>query len=130
MNAKSRELRSRQSSPDDFFYTDSSVFDFLSNVPRIQLVKPTYQNMTSDETLLDLGILSSNQPVAQANQASNVSYLNTPQFLLPQGKEDSVELEDYVQGLNDRFDLADDPLLPMTPRCSFEQGRLPLIATC
>ena len=42
--------------------------------------------------------------------------------MLQHSKDEMLELEDYVQGLNDRFELPGDQL--MTPRCSFE-GTIP-----
>jgi hypothetical protein len=122
MTGHNRGLQSRASSPDDLLNADSAVYDLSSgHVPRIQLVKPNYQHL-SDETLFDLGILNGCQPLTQSGLALNLQYMTPQQYLLPPGKEESLELEDYVQGLNDRFDLPSDQLLPMTPRYSFDQG--------
>jgi hypothetical protein len=94
------------------------LFEY-GQVPRIQLVKPSFS--LSDDTLFDLGILHSNQQLQQSAMPANLQYVGPQQYMLPQAKDDTLEeLEDYVQGLNDRFDLPSDQL--MTPRCSFEQG--------
>ena len=115
------KVKSQPSSPDDVLHGDSGVYD-LNQVPRIQLVKPNYSSVISDESLFDLGILHSGQHLSHSSLAMNFQYTNAQQYMLPQVKEDSLELEDYVQGLNDRFELPTDQLLPMTPRCSFDQG--------
>jgi hypothetical protein len=117
------KVQSRTSSPDDLLRGDSGVYDF-NHVPRIQLVKPSYSSVLSDDTLFDLGNLNNNgqQLLSQSSLPINLQYLSAQQYLSPQGKDDSLELEDYVQGLNDRFELPGDQLLPMTPRCSFDQG--------
>jgi hypothetical protein len=121
MTAQERQLNlsSRPTSPDDFF-NGEGIYDFGTGPgPRIQLMKPSYPSNISDEALFDLGILQCGQP--QNGLALNLQYLTPQQYMLPQqGKEDSLELEDYVQGLNDRFELPGDQILPMTPRCSFE----------
>ena len=111
--------QSRQSSPDELLNgSNVSLFEF-GQVPRIQLVKPSFS--LSDDTLFDLGILHGNQQLQQSAMPANLQYVGPQQYMLPQGKDDTLEeLEDYVQGLNDRFDLPGDQL--MTPRCSFEQG--------
>jgi hypothetical protein len=112
---------SRPTSPDDFLNGDASFYDFASgSIPRLQLVKPSYQTI-SDETLYDLGILQPSAPLNQSGLALNLQYLTPQQYMMPH-KEDSLELEDYVQGLNDRFELPSDQILPMTPRASFDQG--------
>jgi hypothetical protein len=112
---------SRPTSPDDFLNSDPSLFDFATGpAPRIQLVKPSYQTV-SDETLYDLGILQGGQHLNQSGLALNLQYLTPQQYMMPH-KEESLELEDYVQGLNDRFELPGDQMLPMTPRASFDQG--------
>jgi hypothetical protein len=114
-----RESYSPQS--DDLFNTDHSVFELGNGLgPRIQLVKPSYPAIP-DETLYELGILQPGQTLNHPGQALNLQYLGHQQYMLPQNKEESLELEDYVQGLNDRFELPNDQI-PMTPRCSFDQG--------
>jgi len=117
------KVQSRTSSPDDLLRGDSGVYDF-NHIPRVQLVKPSYSSVISDETLFDLSNLNNNgqQFLSQSGLPINLQYLSAQQYMLPQAKDDSLELEDYVQGLNDRFDLPSDQLLPMTPRCSFDQG--------
>lgn len=119
------KVQSRTSSPDDLLHGDSGIYDF-HHVPRIQLVKPSYSSVISDEALFDLGNLNNNgqQLLSQSGLPMNLQYLSAQQYMLPPGKDDSLELEDYVQGLNDRFDLPSDQLLPMTPRCSFSQGTI------
>ena len=114
-------IQSQPSSPDDVLHGDSGVYDF-NLVPRIQLVNPNYSSVISDETLFDLGLLHSGQHLSHSGLSVNLQYMNAQQYMLPQAKEESLELEDYVQGLNDRFELPTDQLLPMTPRCSFDQG--------
>lgn len=122
-----RDLPSRASSPEDLLNGgDLGVFDLGgAHVPRINLTKPSYTTTSiSDDTLFDLGILNGGQNLAHSGLALNFPYMTAPQqYILQPGKEESLELEDYVQGLNDRFDLPGDQLLPMTPRCSFEQGK-------
>jgi hypothetical protein len=115
------KVQSQPSSPDDVLLGDSGVYDF-NHVPRIQLVKPNYSSVIPDEALFDIGLLQTGQHLSNSGLAMNFQYMNAQQYMLPQPKEDSLELEDYVQGLNDRFELPTDQLLPMTPRCSFEQG--------
>jgi len=128
-----RELPSRASTPEDLLNGDQGVFDLGGgHVPRINLIKPSYTTTAiSDDSLFDLGILNGGQNLSHAGLALNFPYMTPQQYVLQPGKEESLELEDYVQGLNDRFDLPTDQLLPMTPRCSFEQGkpRLHSIAT-
>jgi hypothetical protein len=121
MARRNQDGRSQSASPDSLLRGDNSVFD-LNSGQRIQLVKPSYHSVLSDETLFDLGILNGNQAIPQTGLAMNLSYMSSQQFMMQQAKEDSLELEDYVQGLNDRFDLPSDQILPMTPRCSFDQG--------
>jgi hypothetical protein len=112
---------SRPTSPDDFLGADPSLFDYpTAATPQIQLVKPSYQTV-SDETLYDLGILQGSQQLSHSGLALNLQYLTPQQYMMP-NKEESLELEDYVQGLNDRFELPSDQILPMTPRASFDQG--------
>ena len=83
------KVQSQPSSPDDVLLGDSGVFDF-SHVPRIQLVKPNYSSMISDETLFDLGILHSGQHLSHSGLSMNLQYVNTQQYVLPQAKEDSL----------------------------------------
>ena len=123
-----REPPSRASTPEEFLNGDQGIFDLGGggHVPRINLIKPSYTTTAiSDDTLFDLGILNGGQNFAHAGLALNFPYMTPQQYTLQPGKEESLELEDYVQGLNDRFDLPSDQLLPMTPRCSFEQGKHP-----
>jgi len=124
MTTTQRELSSRASTPEDLLSGDQGVFELGGgHVPRINLIKPSYTTTAiSDDTLFDLGILNGGQNLAHTGLALNFPYMTPQQYILQPGKEESLELEDYVQGLNDRFDLPGDQLLPMTPRCSFEQG--------
>ena len=115
------KVQSQPSSPDDVLHGDSGVYDF-NHIPRLQVVKPSYSSVISDDTLFDLGILQGGQNLSHSGLAMNFQYLNAQQYMLPQAKEESLELEDYVQGLNDRFELPTDQLLQMTPRCSFDQS--------
>jgi len=124
------QLSSRQQTPEDLLNTDASPYDFASTpVPHIQIKSVAQQQQQQpqyvlDETLFDLGILQPTQPGAHSGLALNLSYANHQQYGIPQVKEDSLELEDYIQGLNDRFELQTDPnMLPVTPRASFDQGQ-------
>jgi len=127
-NAK-RPLRSNSSSPlNDLSSQASSVFDISGassqNAARSQLGAKQMYHAMMDESLLDLGIMSSQQMV-NAGLALHVPFSSNAgvhYMGLHQQQEDSSELEDYVQGLNDRFELPTDQILPMTPRCSFDQG--------
>jgi hypothetical protein len=115
------KMHSRPPTPDDPFHGDSSVFNDFDPVPRI--VKSGYQTVISNEAIFDLNISHNGQQMPQsAFSTNNYQYMSPQQYMLPQGKDDSLELEDYVQGLNDRFELPSDQLHSMTPRCSFEQG--------
>lgn len=116
---------SPQEGQDNLFNTDHRVYEFdAGSDPRLQLVKPSYPGI-QDETVFDLGMLQTGQPLSHSGLALNLQYLGQ-QYLIPQNKEDSLELEDYVQGLNDRFEIPNDQMLPMTPRCSFDQGCISL----
>ena len=111
---------SRQSSPDELLNNSNlSLFEF-TQVPRIQVVKPSFS--LSDDPLLDLGMLNGNQQLHQTGMPSGLQFVGPQQYMLQQSKDETLELEDYVQGLNDRFELPGDQL--MTPRCSFE-GTIP-----
>jgi len=118
-----RQTESRQSSPEDLLNGESPPYD-SNSVPQLQLVKPSYQSAVTDETLFDLGLLNGTHNLSHPGLAMNLQFVGPQQYLLPPQKDESSELEDYVQGLNDRFDLPSDQLLPMTPRCSFDQGTL------
>src|SRR5579862_8388857 len=119
---------SRQQTPDEILNADQSSYDFTSSsaVPQIH-VKPAHQQHPQyvlEDTLYDLGILQPTQSVSQSGLALNLSYPTAQQFGLAQLKEDSLELEDYIQGLNDRFELqTDQSVIPITPRASFDQGQ-------
>jgi len=121
MAGKSQEpTQSRQSSPDELLNGSGlSPFEF-SQVPRIQVVKPSFS--LSDNTFLDLGIMNGNQQLQQTAMPSSLQFVGPQQYMLQHSKDEMLELEDYVQGLNDRFELPGDQL--MTPRCSFE-GTIP-----
>jgi hypothetical protein len=124
MSGQNRETLSQPSSPDELSNGDASLFDLTSSsVPRVQHVKPSYSSVISDESLFDLGNLNGGQQLSQSSLTLNLQYVTPQQYMMPPAKEESLELEDYVQGLNDRFDLPADQFLPITPRCSYEQGK-------
>jgi hypothetical protein len=120
MAGRLSQPHSRYSSPDDTFNADP-VFDLsAASVPRIQLVKPSYPHGPLEDSLFTFGALNAGQTLAPPNLAMHLQYIQPQMVLLAQMKEDSVELEDYVQGLNNRFDMPNEDILPMTPRCSFD----------
>jgi hypothetical protein len=109
--------QSRQSSPDEPVNSSStSLFEF-SQVPQIQVVKPSFS--LSDDILFNLGMLNGNQQ-PQTVVPSALQFVGAQQYMLQNPKDETLELEDYVQGLTDRFELPSHQL--MTPRRSFEQG--------
>src|SRR5436190_19400390 len=112
------KIQSRGSSPDELFQGD---YDFNNHALQMPLIKQNnYSSQLQEENLFDLGIMQ--QHVLPSGPGTNLQYINSQQDMLPQVKEGSLDLDDYVQRLNDRFDLPHDQLLPMTPCHSFDQG--------
>src|SRR5947207_1443053 len=121
MTAQLRRM-SRPTSPDDFLLNEhESSYEFAAlSFPQL-LKQPPY---TVDDSIYDLAIFSIPQTTSQNNPglALNLSFPVSQHFHLPNVKEETQELEDYIQGLNDRFELPTENLLPITPRLSFDQG--------
>lgn len=122
------QLSSGRQTPEDYLNADPSSYDFASSaVPQIHVKPASHQpQYVLDETLYDLAISQpAQQLVPPSGLALNLSYPTAQQYGLAQFKEDSSELEEYIQGLNDRFELPiDQNILPITPRPSFDQGQL------
>jgi hypothetical protein len=118
-------LASRPTSPEDYLLNgDHSVYENFSatSFPQFQIKQTGY---ALDDTLFDLSIYHTPQSSQQhlSGLALNLSYPVAAQFSLPNVKEETQELEDYIQGLNERFELPVEDSIPLTPRTSLDQGQ-------